>query len=87
MTDQEPYTPSVDEVRFAWAEHVNKHNQEGAEEFDRMIDAVRAEVAEQIADAIAAGSDATSDRMNGPEYFGGMALAEDIARDWGKERQ
>lgn len=31
------YTPTTDEMRFAWADRVNKHDQEGAEEFDRWL--------------------------------------------------
>lgn len=31
------YVPTTDQVRFAWADLVGKHSQEGAEEFDRWL--------------------------------------------------
>jgi hypothetical protein len=34
---------STDQVRFAWADHVNKHNEEGAQEFDAWLDGVKAQ--------------------------------------------
>lgn len=44
------YTPTTDEMRFAWADRVNKHDQEGAEEFDRWLAEVQREAAEKAWD-------------------------------------
>ena len=76
------YTPTVDQVREDWAlSHRPPFRDEAREWFDRMIQVVKAEEREWVADMIRAEAEDTSDGFGFDAYINGLCRAEQIARE------
>lgn len=78
--------PTTDGMRMAWAIRVNKHNDEGAQEFDAWLDGVKAQARKDALEEAAAALDMsfytalpgeipfTTPRSNEPAYQTGHFL-------------